>query len=699
MLPDSAYLVDLASGALRLVAPFDTLTTLVIAYRSLPRVLAPAPLPRFEEPEPDSTRTQRRSPPGPLARAPNATASTVTTSGSITRGVVAGSNRDVSLTSGLRLDIGGEIAPGVTVSGALTDSDTPIVPEGTTQTLSDFDRVFVRVDGPGANARLGDIDLALDGTSFAPLRRKVQGAAFSLDVPARGWISGGRVEAGASAVRGRFRSQDLILLESVQGPYRLEGDRGEPFVLVVPGSERVYWDGRPLARGRDYTVDYGTGEVTFTAENLVTAERRATVDFEYSAGGYARTLSVAGAKVDLGRTARGGSLGTLGVRLLREADAPGLGDALGLSESDLDLIAGAGDRDVLVPGETRVPFEPESATLLYTARDTTLASGATVRIFVPASADADSCLPRPLLAREARAGELSPCGTSVKWDPLRVRRNLWRRLRAVPHPPAPRQPHRPRRARERPASGGPDRLRRTRAVAGRRQHALRSGRCRRRRDRLRNGSALRARGVRLGDGRGQPLAPRPRARLPHARPRARHRLQPALEPRASRHALRGLHRLARGSVDRSRGSCLRQRPGERRRRSGRPGARRLPRAPRRPPRRCPARRPRPASGELRTRRRGLRRRRRAPRLGLVFPPEAGSATCARGRAAHAESGTGARVPRADRRCAAAGLAAREHVQFRRRPARPGLHLARAHRQRIGRVAAGVGASGAGRYAR
>ncbi|WP_143536756.1 hypothetical protein [Rubricoccus marinus] len=388
-LEPGAYLVDLASGAFRLVAPFDTLTTLVIAYRTLPRVVAPAPLPRFEEPETDSTGRQR-----PPPRTGASGASTVTTSGSITRGVVAGSNRDVSLTSGLRLDIGGEIAPGVTVSGALTDSDTPIVPEGTTQTLSDFDRVFVRVDGPGAAARLGDIDLALDGTSFAPIRRKVQGAALSVNVPARGWISGGRVEAGASAVRGRFRSQDLLLIEGVQGPYRLEGDRGEPFVLVVPGSERLYWDGRPLARGRDYTVDYGTGEVTFTAENLVTAERRATVDFEYSAGGYARTLSVAGASLDFGRSpaasGASGPLGTFGIRVLREADAPGLGDALGLSETDLDLIAAAGDRDVLVPGETRVPFDPESATLLYTARDTTLASGETVRIFVPASASADS---------------------------------------------------------------------------------------------------------------------------------------------------------------------------------------------------------------------------------------------------------------------------------------------------------------------
>ncbi|MEM1054182.1 MAG: hypothetical protein AAGI52_01545 [Bacteroidota bacterium] len=397
VLPQEAYLLDAQTGAFRLVAPFDTLTVLVVRYRRFPTV-APSPGLRVLAPEATERDSARARPP-PLV----GTASRVTTTGSITRGVVAGSNRDVSLTSGLRLDISGEVAPGVTVTGALTDTDTPIVPEGTTQTLSDFDRVFVAVDGPGLGARLGDVDLSLQGSAFASLERKVQGATLSLAVPEQGVVRGGSVEAGVSAVRGRFRSQGLLLRDGVQGPYRLEGDRGEPFVLVVPGSERVFWDGAALTRGRDYTVDYGTGEITFTAARLVTAERRATVDFEFSAGGYARTLTVASGTVGLfpGRDDRS-SRGTLGVRFLREADSPGLGDALGLSETDLDLIAASGPRDAIVPGETLVPFEEESPFVLYSARDTTVA-GETYRIFVPASAEADSVF-RVRFSR-VRAGE------------------------------------------------------------------------------------------------------------------------------------------------------------------------------------------------------------------------------------------------------------------------------------------------------
>ncbi|MEM6328382.1 MAG: hypothetical protein AAF791_14810, partial [Bacteroidota bacterium] len=384
VLPRERYLVDGATGAFRLVQPFDTLTTVLVRYRRLPTV-EPPPRLRVLAPEPpDSADSARVAPPRDRGGE-----SRVSTTGSISRGVVAGSNRDVSLTSGLRLDVSGDLAPGVTVQGALTDTDTPIVPEGTTQTLSDFDRVFVRVEGPRFGAQLGDVDLALAPTEFAPLRRKVQGATVAYDVPEAGIVRGGRVQTAFSAVRGRFRSQDLVLLDGVQGPYRLEGDRGEPFVLVVPGSEQVYWDAERLTRGRDYTVDYGTGEITFTAARLVTAERRATVDFEFSAGGFARTLSLADATADLFASPTEAGRVLLGVRVLREADAPGLGDALGLSDADLDRLAASGAADAVVPGQTAVPFEPESPFVLYTARDTTVA-GETVRIFVPATAEADS---------------------------------------------------------------------------------------------------------------------------------------------------------------------------------------------------------------------------------------------------------------------------------------------------------------------
>ncbi len=381
----SAYEVH-DDGLFQLRAAADSVVIVVVVYRSFAAIgpvrahLPPADSLRALY-APDSSRTRRPRGEVDPGRAPP----TLQTRGSITRGVVAGNNRDVSVTSGLRLSVAGDVAPGVTLRAALTDENTPILPEGTTQQLSDLDRVYVEVDGPGVRARLGDVDLRLPGTAFAPLARQVQGAFVEAEIPSGGFVAGGRAVGSASATRGRFRSQDLVALEGVQGPYRLEGQAGEAFVVVVPGSERVYLDGQLLRRGEsgDYTIDYGTGEVTFTPSRLITAERRLTVDFEYTAGGFTRTLLAGGGDVGLWPT-DGDPRVRLGARVLREADAASFAVDLGLSEDDLDAIAAAGDTDVLVPGAQPVAFDAESPVVLYARRDTTV-DGRTVSIYVPAT--------------------------------------------------------------------------------------------------------------------------------------------------------------------------------------------------------------------------------------------------------------------------------------------------------------------------
>ena len=97
-------------------------------------------------------------------------------SGSIVRGFTVGSNRDLSLNSGLRLQLSGKIMQDVDVTAALTDENTPIQPEGTTQTLQEFDKVFVEINAKKLTATLGDFVLDLTGSEFARLSRKLQGA-------------------------------------------------------------------------------------------------------------------------------------------------------------------------------------------------------------------------------------------------------------------------------------------------------------------------------------------------------------------------------------------------------------------------------------------------------------------------------------------------------------------------------------------
>jgi hypothetical protein len=84
----------------------------------------------------------------------------------------------------------------------------------------------------------------------------------------------------------------------VQGPYRLTGRNNERAIIIVPGSERVYIDGIEMVRGEtnDYTIEYGNGEVFFTAQRLITSASRIVVDFEYSDRQYPRNFFAAGTK-------------------------------------------------------------------------------------------------------------------------------------------------------------------------------------------------------------------------------------------------------------------------------------------------------------------------------------------------------------------------------------------------------------------
>ena len=291
-------------------------------------------------------------------------------SGSITRGISAGNNRDVTVESGLRMQVSGEVADGVEVQAVLTDENTPILPEGTTQRLSEFDRVFIEVAAAPGTAQLGDFDLHFGQGEFARITRKLQGVTVFGDVPdpQTAVLGGGRVAVAGATARGIYRTQDIAVQEGVQGPYRLEGLGGEQFIIVVPGSETVYLNGQPLTRGEsnDYVIDYATGELTFTSNRLITEESRVTVEFQYSANQFTRTLLAAQGDAALWQRRDGTPRARFGATVVREADSRQLGEEFGLTPADSALLAQAGDDRAVRSGAERVEFDPEAPYVQYT---------------------------------------------------------------------------------------------------------------------------------------------------------------------------------------------------------------------------------------------------------------------------------------------------------------------------------------------
>ncbi|NCP84969.1 MAG: hypothetical protein GW823_08755 [Bacteroidetes bacterium] len=296
--------------------------------------------------------------------------------GSLTRGITVGSNQDASLESGLRLDLSGEIADSISIIANLTDQSTPIQPDGSTQNLREFDRVYIQVKSPRHNLEVGDIDVTFNQSSFAYINRRLQGIQYGTSAfkTKHNYL--------ATVAKGIFRSQPFQGIEGVQGPYRLIGNQAEPFIVVIAGTERVYLDGKLLTRGedQDYIIDYGIGEIYFMPKLIINQRNRITVDFQYLNQDFSRTLVAAEAVSDPIFNQKM----TIGASFIKESDNDNSLAQLSLSNEDIYLLENAGDDDDKAVTTGVKPFnqidERTSNGIVYLRKDT-LINGNRVTFF------------------------------------------------------------------------------------------------------------------------------------------------------------------------------------------------------------------------------------------------------------------------------------------------------------------------------
>jgi len=255
-------------------------------------------------------------------------------SGYIGRGFTVGSNRDLSINSGFRLQMAGKLSDDITITGALTDENTPIQPEGNTRTIQELDRVYINIAGRNMSATLGDFQLRYDDTEFGRYNRKLSGVLGE----ARHGSAQGAVSF--ATLNGTYHSLQFNGIDGVQGPYRLTGRNGEQPVLVLAGTEKVFVDGVEMVRGEnhDYVIEYANGEITFTPKRLITAYSRVTVDYEYAEREYVRSMLTA----DVSGTLFDERI-TVGARYIREADDDDSPIDLDFDDDDRALLGSAGD--------------------------------------------------------------------------------------------------------------------------------------------------------------------------------------------------------------------------------------------------------------------------------------------------------------------------------------------------------------------
>ncbi len=307
----------------------------------------------YIEPQPKQTRDEPES--------------QLISNGTIFRSIEISPFGGTDFTGGLQLQIQGKLTDNMEVTGVLSDQNLNIQPEGTTQSLDEIDKIYLKVGHPNFEILAGDIQYQKRSGTFYQVDRKLNGMM--------GQYQKGPLQSSAVFAKseGKYYKKLFIGTEGKQGPYYLTSAEGSRNIIVQAGTEKIWLDGERLTRGenKDYTIDYSLGEITFTPKQLIHFDSEIFVEYQYSDFQYNQQIAGSSVHYKMGENK------TIQLSWFHEHDVY-TDESSGLTSEYIDLLKTAGDSQIHISGavedeegdyiltDSIYVYSPESDSMKYT---------------------------------------------------------------------------------------------------------------------------------------------------------------------------------------------------------------------------------------------------------------------------------------------------------------------------------------------
>lgn len=277
------------------------------------------------------------------------------TSGFINRGITSGNNQSTVTNSSMDLNIEGKLSSKVSIRANIFDTNIPLQENGYSQSITDFDRIFIEIYSEDWRVKAGDVSLKNDKSYFLAFEKQVAGLEVEANISDKTTLA-----ASGAVVRGQFTSYDFIGVEGNQGPYKIFGPNNEPNFVIIAGSEKVFVNGSQIKRGidNDYMIDYNIGEIRFNTTFPITNDMRLRVEFQFSNRNYTRFVSYEKAEYNTEKFQLSGYF-------YNENDVKNQPIQLSLTDEQKQILANAGNNTDLMVAESAFPDVFDANRILY----------------------------------------------------------------------------------------------------------------------------------------------------------------------------------------------------------------------------------------------------------------------------------------------------------------------------------------------